>query len=92
VVRRSTRNGIQPRIVALLKEKGARNPRQIVEEIGASYGSVLSNLKKGPFRQNPRAGGKGKSALFWTLVEDEPGIAEAGSEPAGRKPRTAVTG
>jgi len=80
VVRRVSRNGIRPRIVELLREKGDLNPRQIAEGIGASYWSVLSNLKRGPFRQKSRAGGRGKTAMLWTLAEDEAEEEKTGSD------------
>jgi len=72
-VRHSTRNSL-PRIIEVLKEKGALSTQQIAAEVGASYWTVLSHLKSGPFRQGPRAVGKGKSRP-WSLVQGESGFA-----------------
>jgi predicted ArsR family transcriptional regulator len=80
-VRRDSRNGVLSRIVEALKEKGPLNPNQIAEEVGASYRWVLLHLKQGPFRQEPRIGGKGgKTARRWVLDEEENGPNHAKGE------------
>jgi len=71
-IRHSRRNAL-PRIIEVLKEKGALSPQQIAAEVGTSYWTVLCHLKRGPFRQEPRAGGKGKARL-WALVQGESGF------------------
>jgi len=84
-VRRGSRNGMRSRIVEVLRTKGPLKPREIAEEVGASYWSVLSHLKRGPFRQQDRVGNEGRSALPWVLVEGEAGFAVTGSETEAKE-------
>lgn len=57
----------QQRIAALLKEKGRLSAKQIAEDIGLSYGAVISALKKGPYssEKDPKDG----RGQLWTLSD-----------------------